>query len=190
VALSDPTREFILDDQGTCFDIDNDISIVLSMLQSYTTTIDDFCEGRKVVTASVLLDHRNTTQHALLSLPPRAGRSECYRLAALIYSLLVTFPLPYSVAPFKCLVTQLKIALAEWDGDDDNMLLWVLAMGGIGATGLGKRVWFVREFQDVSIRIGVGSWTEARDIIKRGLWHEATNDGDGQDLWLESIIVG
>lgn len=163
--------------------------MALSMLKSYTTMIDDFCSGRKVVAASVLLDHRNAAQHALLSLPPRAGESECYRLAALVYALLVTFPIPYSVAPFKHLVTRLQIALAEWDGDDDDMLLWVFAMGAIGATGLGKRVWFVRNFQSVATRIGVRSWIEAKDIIKRGLWHEVTNDGDGQYLWFESRIV-
>lgn len=171
------------------FDTDQDLYTVLSMLQTYTVMIDDFCEGRKVVAASVLLDYRNATQHALLSLSPRDGRSECYRLAALIYSLLVTFPLPYSVAPFKYLVTRLKIALTKRDGDWDDMLLWVLAIGGIGATGLDERMWFVRRFQNATKRIGVRSWTEAKDIITRGLWHEATNDGDGQDLWLESIIV-
>ncbi|KAK9351267.1 hypothetical protein V1523DRAFT_417313 [Lipomyces doorenjongii] len=188
VTLSCPTREFIYQGQGMGFCTDQDLYMVLSMLNSYTIMIDDFCEGRKVVTASVLIDHRNTTQHALLSLPPRVGVSECCRLAALIYSLLVTFPLPYSAAPFKCLVTRLKIALTEWDGDD-QMLVWVLTMGGIGATGLGERGWFVKSLQGAVTRIGVRSWIEARDIIKRGLWYESTNDGDGQGLWLESRIA-
>jgi hypothetical protein len=77
------------------------------------------------------------------------------------------------------------MALSEWDGDD-QMLVWVLAMGGIGAIGLGERGWFVNAFQRAVKRTGVTSWIEARDVIKRGLWFEATNDGDGHDLWLES----
>lgn len=159
--------------------------MVLSMLNSYTIMIDDFCEGRKVVTASVLIDHRNTMQHALLSLPPRVGSSECYRLAALIYSLLVTFPMPYIAAPFQRLVTQLKIALDGWDGSD-QMLIWVLTMGGIGAMGLSEREWFVNQFREAVTRMGVTTWNEAKEFIKRGLWFEATNDRDGNDFWLES----
>jgi hypothetical protein len=188
VTLSCPTRDFIFQGHGIGFSTDQDLYMVLSMLKSYTIMIDDFCEGRNILTASVLIDHRNTTQHALLSLSPRVGRFECYRLAALIYSLLVTFPLPYCVAPFKYLVTRLKTALTEWDGDS-HMLLWVLAMGGIGATGLDEREWFIRNLQDAVMRIGVRSWIEARDVIKMGLWHEATNDGDGQVLWFESRVT-
>jgi hypothetical protein len=162
---------------------------VLSMLNSYTIKIDDFCEGRKIVTASELIDHRNTTQHALLSLPPRIGKAECYRLAATIYSLLVTYPLPYIVAPFGRLVGLLKAELvAGWDDEDgdNNMLVWVLAMGAIGAIGLEEREWFVRRFGEVTQRMGIDSWVEARKVLKRGLWFDATNDGDGRDSWIDS----
>lgn len=167
------------------FGTDQDIYIVTSMLRDYTMIIDDHCEGRQILTLSMLIDHRNATQHALLSLPPRSGTAECYRLAALIYSLLVTFPLPYSVAPFQYLVMQLMEALTIWDGDDD-MLLWVLTLGGIGATGLDQRLWFVSNLQATASKIGIKSWSEARYVMTKGLWHEATNDGDGRDLWIES----
>ncbi|RFU31482.1 hypothetical protein B7463_g4882, partial [Scytalidium lignicola] len=188
VTLSCPPKEFIFQHQGAGFSIDQDLYIVLSMLNSYTMMIDDFSEGRKDLTATVLIDHRNTTQHALLSLPPMVGSSECYRLAALIYSLLVIFPLPYIASPFQCLVTQLKIALTGWDGSD-QMLIWVLTMGGIGAMGLGERGWFVNKFRRAVARMGVRSWNEAREVIKMGLWFEATNDRDGIDFWLESQNV-
>jgi len=84
--------------------------------------IDDHCEGGQILIGSTLIDHRNMTQHALLSLPSRSGTSEYYRLPALIYSLLVAFPLPYRVAPFKYLVFLLMKAIAGWDGDDDMLL--------------------------------------------------------------------
>lgn len=147
--------------------------------------INDFCQGRKVVAASVLIDHRNMTQHALLSLFPRTGNSECYRLAALIYSFLVTFPLPYVAAPFQQLVTQLETALGEWEAGDE-MLLWILVVGGIGAIGLGERGWFASYFRRVIMRMGIVSWDEAKRFIKRGLWYEATNERDGCDFWHES----
>lgn len=87
MTLSCPSEEFRFQHRDFGFGTDPDLDKVLSMLKSYTMMIEDFCEGRNVVTASVLIDHRNMTQHALLSLPPRVGSSECYRLAALIYSL-------------------------------------------------------------------------------------------------------
>jgi Fungal specific transcription factor domain len=189
ITLSSYSETEFSSSQDIGFETDPDLYNVFSKLNNYTTMIDNFCEGRQIVAASVLIDHRNMTQHALLSLPPRTGRSECYRLAAMIYSLLVTFPLPYMVAPFAYLITQLKLTLSEWDGDDDHMLLWVLTMGGIGATGLGERMWFMQKLQDVAARIGIRSWFELRDAIKRGLWHETTNDRDGQGLWLESRIT-
>jgi hypothetical protein len=158
------------------------------MLNSYTKMIADFCEGKKVVSASELIDHRNTTQHALLSIPPSVGKSECYRLAALIYSLLVTFPLPYIAAPFERFVRLLKTELTGWD-DDDEMLLWVVTMGAIGAIGLRDRQWFVNKFREVTTSMGITSWDETREVLKRGLWFEWTNDGDGKDLWLESRTV-
>jgi hypothetical protein len=159
------------------------------MLKSYTMMIEDFCEGQNVVTASMLIDYRNMTQHALLSLPLRVGSSECYRLAALIsYSLLVTFSIPYIIAPFQRLVGQLKLALAGWD-DSDQMLIWVLTMGGIGTIGLEEREWFVQEFCGVTIRVGVRLWDEAREILKRGLWLGQTNDRDGGDIWLDSQSI-
>lgn len=150
--------------------------------------IDDLCQGRKIVVASELIVHRNTTQHALLSLPPRTGTAECCRLAALIYSLLVTYPLPYIAAPFKLLVKQLKIEVAAWDGSDD-MLIWVLTMGAIGALGLKEREWFVENFLKATTTMGMRSWSEAREVIKRGLWYEPTNEADGKDLWIESRTV-
>jgi hypothetical protein len=170
------------------FGTDQDLYMVTSMLRDYTIMIDDFCEGRQIFAISTLIDHRNMTQHALLSLPQRAGTSECYRLAALIYSLLVTFPVHYTVAPFKELVMQLIVALAGWDGND-YMLLWVLTIGGIGAMGLDERAWFMTSLQVTATRVGIRTWIEARNIMTKGLWHEATNDGDGQDLWLDSGMV-
>jgi len=189
VTLSCPTEEFIFQHRGTGFGTDPDLYRCLSMLNSYTIMIDDHCDGRKVVAASVLIDHRNTTQHTLLSLPPKAGSSECLRLAALIYSFLVTFPLPYVAAPFQKLVTQLRTALDDWNNGDE-MLLWVLAIGGIGAVGLSERAWYVGCFRRAVIDMEIRSWPEAKILIKRGLWYEPTNDRDAYDIWIESQGIG
>ncbi|RDW66559.1 hypothetical protein BP6252_10194 [Coleophoma cylindrospora] len=181
-------QEFSMQYEEVGFNTDQDLYQVLVMLKSYTKMIDDFCEGRKVVAASVLIDHRNLTQHALFSLPARAGNAECYRLAAMIYSLLVTFPLPYTAAPFQGLVTLLKTELAHWEGDDE-MIVWVLTIGAIGAIGLKEREWFVKIFGGVTMSMGIRSWDRVTEVLQRGLWYEATNNGDGIDLWTESQAI-
>ncbi len=66
------------------------------------------------------------------------------------------------------------------------LLVWVLVMGGIGTVGFDQRKWFLERFRQVTTRLGIKSWDEARSFIKRGLWFEATNERDGIDLWLES----
>lgn len=187
VTLSCPIDEFIFETHEQGFGEDECLVRVTSLLKSYTSMIEDFCEGRKVVTASVLIDHRNTAQHALLSLTPGTGNYECYRLASLIFALLVTFPLPYVAAPFRRLATELSKALNEWD-DGDQMLIWVLTMGAIGSIGLDERVWFLSRFRLATSRVGVNSWSETKGILKRYLWLEATNDSDGYDVWLDSKL--
>ncbi|KAH8817202.1 hypothetical protein F5884DRAFT_245066 [Xylogone sp. PMI_703] len=182
--LSYPPAEFRFKYRCFGFGDDPDLYEVLSMLNSYTMMVDDFCEGRNIVTASTLIDHRNTAQHALISLPPRTGCAECYRLSALIYSLLVTFPLPYTVAPFRPLVRQLKAALSWWDGNDE-MLTWVLVIGGMGAVGLEEREWFVKTFHLLMTKTNIRSWEEVREVVKKGLWYGPTNDADGRDFWYE-----
>ncbi|RDW71665.1 hypothetical protein BP5796_07699 [Coleophoma crateriformis] len=182
------SKEFSIQYEEVGFDTDQDLYQVLVMLKGYTKMIDDFSEGRKVVAASVLSDHRNLTQHALLSLPKRAGNAECYRLTAMIYSLLVTFPLPYTAAPFQDLITQLKTELAHWEGGDD-MIVWVLTIGAIGAIGLREREWFVNTFCGVTMSMGIRSWDRVKEVLQRGLWYEATNNGDGIDLWTESQAI-
>ena len=157
----------------------------MSMLKGYTMIIDDHCECRKVFTPFQLIDQRNATQHALLSLVPRAGSSECCRIAMLIYSLIVTFPLSFNVSPIQQLVKLLHTALGTWNGDDQN-LLWILAMGGIGAIESGDRMWFVKIFRGLTIKMGITSWSEAKNVLRQSLWHDATNEQDGLDLWQES----
>lgn len=186
VTLSSPLGEFRFKYRSFGFGHDPVLYGVLSMLSSYTIMIDDFCNGRRNVPMSVLIDHRNAAQHALLSVPPREGKYECCRLSALIYSLLVTFPLPYLVAPFQQLVAKLKLALTGWDESDD-LIIWVLTVGGIGAIGLREREWFVKQFQAATQKMGLNSWYQCRVLVaKTGLWLGATNDGDGRELWNES----
>lgn len=188
VTLSCPSEEFTFQHRVNSFSTGTGLHEVLSMLNSYTLMIDDFCQGLRPVTESVLIDHRNTVQNALLSLQPKDGSYECCRLASLIYSLLVTFPLPSASAPLWRLVGLLKVALTEWDGGDET-LIWILTLGGIGAIGTSERKWFVYKFRCIMTMTGIVSWDEAKVIIKGGLWHEVTNNEDGYDFWLESQSI-
>lgn len=188
VTISASSADFKFQHQnpGVGISTEEDLYIAMSMLKSYTIMIDDHCTHQRTVLASVLIDHRNTTQHTLLALPPRTGAPECLRLASLIYSLLVTFPLPYIMGTFQRLVTGLRLALGQWDGDD-NALIWALMMGGIGAIGIDEeRQWFVERLQELISKAQLRSWDELRTILKNVLWYEDTNGKDGLELWLQS----
>lgn len=69
------------------------------------------------------------------------------------------------------------------------MLFWILTMGGIAATDLTERDWFVKELRNLTKLLGLKSWQQYSGILKQGLWLAATNDEDGRDLWDETQSI-
>ena len=111
----------------------------------YTLTLVDYCDGMlKPRSLSVLADRRNYVQHSLMSLPADSESKgmvqaadpfyELTRLAAIIYSLLVIFPLPPRTASFVELALHVKSQISNskigeaW-ARASELLLWVIVMG-------------------------------------------------------------
>jgi hypothetical protein len=171
----------------------------------YTIIVDDYAQGRLMhISMTTLIDLRNGTQHALISLPaayshlpdPRIDEPlyEACRLAAIIYSILVVFPLPASKAPFPELIIQLKEELSNPNSNIKNtwerspeLLLWILFMGGIAAIGLPERTWYVRAISGLAVSMKLSSNARLREILQSFLWLGSTSDGDGCDLWTEVV---
>ena len=175
---------------------------VLAQFSDFTFFLDNFVEGRYVLHEPVeLTDARNYSQHALMWLPTSRALSttsqvevdaqyETCRLATLLYSLLVVFPLPPTVGLFEKPVRRLRTEVAAlsslqqgFDGPRRKLHYWILTMGGVASIGLSERQYFLKELIDQSDRLSIKSWQEALDTLKHFLWHPTTNNKDGLDLW-------
>ena len=141
---------------------------------------------------------RNSCQHQLLSLPDHSAQQEtsgfCMyevcRLAALIYSNLVIFPLPTNCGVGNKLVSRLRKALftvfATLPDINQRVLLWAVALGGIQSSSSSDRRWFVQQFADLSERFALVQWGRIVDSLTSFVWSDFVLEKEGVELWLEA----
>ncbi|PYI04729.1 hypothetical protein BO78DRAFT_431060 [Aspergillus sclerotiicarbonarius CBS 121057] len=167
----------------------------------YTTMVERYLRGEIArPDTQAMCDQRNLIQHCLMSLPPADGSSEVdrfyevCRVSAIIYSIGVIFPLPAATAPFSALVQTLRTNLGDvplegsWlsSPEETVLLLWVVTMGGIAATGMPEREWFVGMLQETALQAGLGEWRTLRQSLKTILWLHSACDAAGEKLWNET----
>ena len=175
---------------------------VIQHICDFTIIVENHVQGRWTPrTFTVIIDQRNFVQHSLMSLKSQQelydsdstmeeSLYECCRLAAIIYSLLVIFPLPPVFGPFEGLADQLHLELTLVSLDDQTtprsrLLIWALVMGAIAALGCPERPWFLSQIRVLSTKMKVEKWAQMKEILLSFLWLPSTNDPDGQDVWME-----
>lgn len=158
-----------------------------------------------------IIHWRNAIHHRLLSLARRAERIgmsresivyEACRIATLIYSNMVIFPLPVCSGVSGRLATQMRRALeagdevSAWE-DEPFTLLWLTTMGGLAASTDGDegnaaaavaadRSWFIRRLKFLSAEVlqgSITSWAQCSDILESFLWWHHVCDDPGRFLW-------
>jgi hypothetical protein len=154
---------------------------------------------------SLLCDQRNLVQYHLLTLPsarsltnwfPHPHHQTIYescRLAALIYAVGVTFPLPSQCSPLPRLAHLLQETLQQtpdatslWTHPQAQVaLLWALTLGGIAAENRPERAWFVQTLSQAAVNNGIYSWSELKSVLEFMLWYDTACDRAGYSLWLE-----
>ncbi|EXJ76326.1 uncharacterized protein A1O5_00834 [Cladophialophora psammophila CBS 110553] len=172
--------------------------IVLKWIIQYTFAVDDHVKERpEAQKLGCLSDERNFVQHNLLLLTPLPAEVQdehpllrLARLGTVVYSLLVVFPLPAIAAPFHQLARAIKTQLLDpsiqpWWTEASDLILWATAMGAIAAVGSSDRPWYRSILDELTRRLGIGSWPSMRERLGMFLWYEYTNDSDGIRLWRE-----
>ena len=179
-----------------------DLCKAIQHICDFTIIVENHVQGRWTPrTFTVIIDQRNFVQHSLMSLKSQQelfdGDStvdeplyECCRLAAIVFSLLVIFPLPPVYGPFEGLAEQLHLELAlvslyDQTAPRSRLLLWTLTMGAIAAIGCPERPWFLSKIQGLSAKMNLGGWAQFKDVLQSFLWLPSTNDPDGRELWIE-----
>lgn len=186
--------------QESTFQPLQDLYSVIQDICGYTTMVSEHCQGiRFQDSLADLADRRNYIQHRVMSLPhhPVAqGRAEfgdlyeATRLATVIYSLLVVYPISAQTAPFSTLATLLRrelfvLVLSNRPYEELALISWILVMGCIAAIDTDERSWFVYALNNVSHSLSLVEWDDLKHILKQFLWLDTTNDIDGLSLWTD-----
>ncbi|OAP57591.1 hypothetical protein AYL99_08329 [Fonsecaea erecta] len=178
-----------------------DLLTVIGDVCDFTVVVENHASGRWIpLTSPEIIDQRNFVQHKLMSLRPAEElvaatnitvdevQYETCRLACIIYSFIVVFPVPPVVGPFETLTDKLKRALqaTEWKGFEPERLklhLWILVMGAMGSIGLPDRPWFLLRIMEVLEEFDMAAWKDLKVLLQSFLWHPRTSDPDGVDIW-------
>jgi hypothetical protein len=174
------------------------LTTLLNDMRDYTAVINIHCQGLlPKLSLATIADRRNYIQYRLTELDPiydipdTFAVSKAYepcRLAAMVYSMMVVYPLPAANRPFRRLSGMLKTALQDayifWDSGAD-MLLWVLVMGGICSEQCYARNWFVDTLREMSAVTAVRSWGDLKRKVTSIMWMDTVCDSSGQALWDE-----
>lgn len=138
---------------------------------------------------ALVVTARDTAHHRLLSLPAwerlddsaRSGRVamtyECCRLASIIYSNRVLFPIftesPGTLRP----VAELRVVLEtiKIDGMDSatwNMLVWCSLTGAIASLRTEHRVFFHQQLGDILEKSGITSLHGTLSVARKFIWSD------------------
>ncbi|PGG96565.1 hypothetical protein GX51_07761 [Blastomyces parvus] len=146
-------------------------------------------------------------QEQIPPLRPRQARNykiyEPIRLAAMVYSMLVVYPLPAANRPFTRLSRMMKAALIAAEIENiiptptnpyitdhcwssaTEMLLWVMVLGTMAARNTPSEDWFVERSRDAMRVVGVGSWEQLKRGLERVMWMDCVCDVGGLAVWNE-----
>jgi hypothetical protein len=177
--------------------ITTELAKVLGGMQAYTSILEAYQEGILYnPDLCMIIDKRNFIQHSLLSLPVTQGywAYDICRIATLIYGVGVVFPLPASTAPFTSLVSLLQAGLqnsmayvTEFSPDVVNFFVWAIVMGGIAASALPERTWYIAELAKITSYAHLACWADAKRSLKMILWSDIACETSGARLWEEMV---
>jgi hypothetical protein len=167
----------------------------------FSTVLDAYSTGRVTnIDMDAILDTRDVVIHSLLSLPldlefsmmrslavypisPEipAGTDTCLHLykacrwAALLYGILVVFPIPHSKWAREHAVSRLQGQLSFLpiqSGDQAFLRLeaWLLIMGGSSSYKKEQRDWFLLRLTQILRTLKIETWHEAQKLLMRFAW--------------------
>jgi len=204
ITPSELRDEFIF---SSLFDmgLTEDLAMVLAAMQRYEQKVQLFIDGALPdLNLARMCDERNLIQHTLSSQPKYVDlpvssqlRSiyEPVRVAMLMYSLTVIFPLPPQTAPIFSGVELLKEALQDskmrpnWSSTPQTkrLLVWILFIGAAASRDMPEeRSWFVTALRKLTLPNGINDFEKLKqDVLSRILWLDRSCDVAGKLLWAE-----
>ncbi|KAL2826721.1 hypothetical protein BDW59DRAFT_171795 [Aspergillus cavernicola] len=183
------------------------LAYVLQGMKAYSDSIRKYIDGETgIYDTRPMCDMRNLVHYHVMALPAGNELSvsqtnilyEACRLASIIYSVGVLFPIPYVGSPLQQLAVLLERELSGKEllecfsvPEQDykvNVVLWILTMGGIAATHTAERPWFVQKLAELRNRASICEWSEFRALLRSFPWLGCACDSAGERIWEEIEI--
>jgi hypothetical protein len=141
---------------------------------------------------------RNVAQHQLLSLDPISmdGEmedrtiAELCRIATLIYSDMVIFPLPATQRVKPALAVRMRTLLDDFkDGRGQErhrrVICWATTLGCVASTFTSMHQWFLEELRLHAFGIKIQDWPGLKGLCSKFLWWPPVCDLPGRVVWSE-----
>ncbi|KAI1490158.1 hypothetical protein F5X96DRAFT_569297 [Biscogniauxia mediterranea] len=133
---------------------------------------------------------RNSIQHRLLSLPP--GRSDICRLACLVFSFAIVFPLPDTRSFHRS-----RASLAKCMQDEEEcgryskkLLLWAALLGAIASADTEHEKVFLGKIITLGRELAIHDWASIEEIVRKFVWLDQTCKSGGQVAWMRANLDG
>jgi hypothetical protein len=179
---------------------------IIRTMKAYVAVLSGYQEGSIMEPDTCRISNmRNYVQHQLLSLPP-AGKMgvefrkshpvyEMCRLAGLIFSIGVIFPLPNQTAPFRKLVSLLQAeieylnVMESIQASITGVVIWALTLGSIAAASRSsEKTWFTAVLgRLLTTSSEISTWRDFKQVLQRMVWLDRACDSAGQKLWDEVV---
>jgi hypothetical protein len=148
-----------------------------------------------------LWHRRNSTKHAILSLPRRDlldcsegrvssvyHRYECSRITAVLYANTVSWPVPLASPGIQDSVRILReelecCDLEDWTEETPAFLLWLLLVGGIAAYRTVHWSYFVPRLRAWMQQSRAPSFQAVQSMVQNFIWSEAACGEGARVLW-------
>jgi hypothetical protein len=185
----DPRR--IILDTADVLNTDDDFKNIWLDLRVCCSLIEDSLEQRRsgLPLSLELLGHcRDIVQHRLLSLPDGRDDIEVVRLATLVFTYGVTYPLPrpeilHNICALLLEALHKPHCVAA---HSDELLFWAAMMGALGvgeAKDNGQD--FIIYLRRVTTRLGLTRWEDAQPLLKKFVWLSAACDRGARLIWTD-----
>lgn len=177
--------------------ISSQLRQIFGQMQRYNTILDVYLSSDMETPVMVFIaDHRNWTQHQLLSLPPYTeaasrewflateGKYEIIRNALVLYGILVVYPIPFAYGPFTQLTALLRELLTDhqiFKAIPRKVLVWAVSLGCIPPSE--HREWFTSLLETITIRSDIAEWIDFKVVVESILWQSNILDPLMAQTW-------
>ncbi|KAI5925579.1 hypothetical protein F4810DRAFT_56666 [Camillea tinctor] len=177
----------------TAFAVDDNFKIILLDLQLCCRLMSQYAKrleaGEKNPPVDMIASYRDIFQHRFLSLPRDKPDTKVCLSTIRVFLLGVTFPFPIH-KPIAAAVLALQDALENplyTSNQTSEFLFWATMVGAIAAvTDQPEDTtanWYLSEISRLSKELRLGSWTEAKDILRRYVWLDRACDAGAIMIW-------